>query len=235
MKDTPCPVLFRAVCAVLVLAAFAARANAQIAEKGPLLLQEDFRTHAVYTKELLTLQPGWRVRVAHGKWERTADGVRSTWETGHSPVLVVEGEFGDAVIEVDFRYRREPGRWAACRVSATNAALFPRGYAASVWANTDFDSRGRGLWLENDKWDGPITRVGYAKAKYEPDTWYTLRFELVGANAAVECGDFKVKGSHEKFALPKTSLWLGTGQSAHELRRLRVYAARPKAPPAAVR
>lgn len=86
--------------------------------------------------------------------------MRSFWETGHSPVLVLEGEFRDVVIEVDFRYRREPDKWSACRVSATNPTGFPRRHAASVWANVDFDSRGRGLSMENDRWDGPITRVG---------------------------------------------------------------------------
>lgn len=210
-----------------VAACAATSAVAQIAVKGELLLAENFQRHAVYTKELLPLQDGWRVRVAHGRWERTPDGVRSLWEAGHSPVLVLEGDFRDAVIEVDFRYRREPGKWAACRVSATNPTLFPRGYAASVWANVDFDSRGRGLWLENDQWDGPITRVGYGKAAFEADAWHTLRFELVGDEAAVECAGFKARGRHEKFGLAKSTIWLGTGQSAHELRNLRVYAARP--------
>ena len=213
--------------AALVAVALATGAAAQIAVKGELLLEENFQRHAVYTKELLPVQAGWRVRVAHGKWERTPEGVRSIWETGHSPVLVVEGEFRDVVIEVDFRYRREADKWAACRVSATNPTVFPRGYAASVWANVDFDSRGRGLWLENDKWDGPITRVGYGKAKFEPDTWHTLRFEIVGDEAAVECAGFKARGRHEKFGIPKTTLWLGTGLSSHELKNLRVYAARP--------
>ena len=39
--------------------------------------------------------------MAHGQWTRSAEGVQSTWETGHSPVLVLEGEFGDVIIEVD--------------------------------------------------------------------------------------------------------------------------------------
>ena len=217
--------LFRVAHAIAIGASLVVSAGAQIAEKGALLLAENFQQHAVYTKEPLPLQAGWRVRVAHGKWERSADGVRSIWETGHSPVLVVEGAFGDAVIEVEFRYRREPEKWAACRLSATNPTLFPRGYAASVWANVDFDSRGRGLWLENDKWEGPITRVGYAKAKFEPDRWHTLRLEIIDDEAATSCNGFNARGRHEKFALPKTTIWLGTGQSPHELRNLRVYAA----------
>ena len=204
---------------------FPGAALAQRAIKGELLLEEDFQRHAVYTKERLPLQAGWQVRVAHGQWNRTADGVRSTWEKGHSPVLVVEGEFGDVVIELDFRFRAVPGQWAACRVSATNSTLFPRGYAASVWANSDFRSRGRGFLIENDVWDGPITRVAFKYADYSADTWYTLRIELLGNRVVAECSGVQATGTHDKFGLPKTSLWLATGQSPHDLRRLRVFAA----------
>lgn len=210
------------------LLAAAGSTFAQLAEKGPLLLEENFQRHATYTKEKLPLQSGWTVRVAHGQWTRSTDGVQSTWETGHSPVLVLEGEFGDVIVEVEFRYRAEPGKWAACRVSPTNQVLNPRAYAASVWANVDFKSRAIGLVLEHDEWSpGHITQVSRKLAEFAPDTWHTLRLELIGDRALASCGGVTVHGAHEKFALPKTSLWLGTGQSPHELRRLRVYAARP--------
>lgn len=217
----------RGLALLAALCALSLAARAQPAQKGELLLEEDFRQHAVYTKERLPVKPGWSVRVAHGIWQRSEAGVQSTWEKGHSPVLVYEGSFGDVIIEVDFRYRAEPGKWAACRVSATNPELYPRAYAVSVWANVDFKSRGRGFLIENDVWGGHITRAGYKKADYEPDTWYTLRLEVVGNKAAAECNGIRVTGTHDKFGIPKTSLWLATGMSPHELRNLRVYAAKP--------
>ncbi len=198
--------------------------------KGELLLEENFRTVAVYTKEPQAVKAGWQVRVAHGSWRRSPYGVESHWESGHNPVLVYEGSVGDVIIEVDFRYRAEPGKWAACRLSATNAQLFPRAYAVSVWANGSFNSRARGLLIENDVWSGPITRVAYGRAEYQPDTWYTLRLQLVGNQAVAECNGVRITGTHEKFGLPKTSVWLGTGQSPHELRNLRIYAAVPESP-----
>lgn len=219
--------------AALVGFAGAFTASAQLAEKGPLLLEENFQRHALYTKEKLPLGGGWEVRVAHGIWQRTTDGVQSTWKEGHSPVLVLEGNFGDVVIELEWRYRAEPGKWAACRLSATNPTLFPRGYALSTWANVDFKSRGRGFLLENDVWDGHITRVAYAKADFAPDTWHTYRLESVGDKALASCNGVTVHGTHHRYGMPKTSLWLATGQSPHELRRLRIYAARssPNWPP----
>lgn len=202
------------------------------AEKGALLLREDFQRLAAYTKESQPLAAGWSVRVAHGAWERTPEGVKSHWEKGHNPVLVVEGNFGDVIIEVDYRHEEEPGKWAAYRLCAANRALDPRAYAISIWANASFDSRARGLVMENDQWDGPITQVGYARAKFAPGTWSTLRLEIVGDRATAEINGIRISGEHTKFGLAKTSIWLGTGQSAHEIRDLRVYAAVPTAAPA---
>lgn len=219
----PC---LRRFLAALGLFAGALSVSAQLADKGPLLLEENFQRHATYTKEKLPLQPGWEVRVAHGAWQRTADGVQSTWTTGHSPVLVLEGAFGDVIIELEFRYRAEPDKWAACRISPTNQVLNPRAYAASLWANVNFKSRAIGLVLEHDEWSpGHITQVSRKLADWAPDTWYALRMELVGDTALATSGGVTVHGTFDKFGLPKTSLWLATGTSPHELRRLRIYAA----------
>lgn len=212
---------------VLALAAFAgAHASAQLAQKGALLLEEDFRRYESYTKERLEAAPGWKVRVAHGLWKKTAEGVESTETPGHQPVLVFEGAYGDCVIELEFRYRRgAPGQWAACRVSATNTELHPRAYAASVWANQDYKSRAVGLVLEHDTWSGHVTQVARKMTEFVPDTWYSLRIEIVGDRVLTTCNGVTATGRWESFGLPKNSLWLATGLCPHEVRRLRVYAA----------
>lgn len=215
--------------AVAIAAGGALPARAQMALKGDLLLAEDFRTHAEFTKEKVRLKDGWTARVAHGTWQRSAEGVEVTWATGHQPVLVVEGDFGDAIIELEFRYRAEPDyRWAACRISPTNQVLNPRAYAASLWANIDYKSRAVGLVLEHDEWSpGHITQVNRKMTEFKPDTWHLLRMELVGDKVLATGGGVTVYGTYDKFALPKSSLWLATGLSKHELRRLRIYVARP--------
>lgn len=203
-------------------------ARGQSEARGKILLEEDFRRYATFTKERLPVTEGWQVRANHGRWTRTDEGVRSTWVTGHSPVLVYEGAFHHAIVELDFRFRREPGRWAACRLSATNPQTHPRSYAASVWANADFRSRAVGLVLEHDEWNGPVTQVKRSLTEFEPDTWYTLRMELIGNEVTAACNGKTVKGAHDKFGIPKSSLWIGTGESSHELRRLRIYEASGK-------
>lgn len=221
----PCAAL--GLAALMVLSADAAEPRA-LAEQGALLLAEDFRTADTFTKERRALAPGWQVRIAHGIWRPTAEGVESTETPGHQPVLVLEGAFGDCIIELDFRYRKgSPGQWAACRISATNTVALPRSYASSVWANVDYKSRAVGLVLEHDQWGGHVTQVARKMTEFQPDTWYTLRVEVVGDRVQTACNGVTVTGRWETFGVPKNSLWLATGLSPHELRRLRVYSAKP--------
>jgi hypothetical protein len=223
--------------AALVSLMFAASASAQMAVRGELLLEENFQQYASYTKEPQPVKPGWRVRNSHAEWKRVPDGVQSVWTEGHMPVLVYEGAFRDAIIEVEFKFHQEAGKWVACRVSATNSALNPRAYATSVWANLDNPARPLGMVLEHDEWKpGVITTVENKPASFKPDTWYTLRLEMIGDKVLATCNGVSVYGTHEKFGLPKTGVVLGTGLSPHYLRNFRVYSAtaNPKwTPPAA--
>jgi hypothetical protein len=212
--------------AAVLISSFATASQAQLAIKGELLLEDNFQQHAQYTKQPVELKPGWRALAGHAQWERTPDGVKSIFKEGHMPVLKIEGEFTDAVIEIDFRFTSEADRWSGCRVSTSNPKLLPRAYTASVWANLDNDGRARGLVLEQDTWSpGFITHISRKAAKFEPGTWYTLRLEIVGNAALSTCNGVTVSGKFETFALPKTAISLGVGTTPHELRNLRIYAA----------
>lgn len=208
-----------------------------LALKGKLLFQENFATPTSFTKQLQTIHDGWRVRSAHADWAHTDEGLRSVWTTGHMPVLVYEGNYNDAVIEVDFRFHQEPGKTAGARISACNMEKMPRTYAASIWANSTKKGDPPGLVLETEEWKpNGITVVTNKPADFESDKWYTLRLELIGNKALGSCNGMSVYGTHEKFGLqPKTSVWLTVGTSPHELRNLHVYEALPnpkwKAPP----
>jgi hypothetical protein len=214
--------------ATLASVLLATSASAQMAVKSTLLLDEHFQQYESYTKEPLSVKPGWRVRNSHAAWKRVPDGVQSVWTEGHMPVLVYEGSFGDAIIEVEFKFHQEKGKWVACRVSASNPELNPRAYATSVWANLDNPARPLGMVLEHDEWKpGVITTVDNKPATFDPDRWYTLRLEMIGDKVLATCNGVTVYGTHEKFGLPKTAVVLGTGLSPHYLRALRVYSATP--------
>jgi hypothetical protein len=217
----------RPTLAVLLALAVAAPLSAQLAVKGALLLAEDFRAPAAYTKVFQPAQPGWRARAWHQDWARTPEGgIASTWTSGHMPVLALEGQFTDFIVEFEFRFQKIAGQKAVCRISALNPELDPRAYAVSAWANADSTERPLGLVLERDVWKpGTITTVDRQPAEFASDTWHTMRLEVVGDHALVVCNGVSVSGRHEKFALPKTILAIGTGHSPHEIRGLRVYAA----------
>jgi len=200
--------------------------NKPMAVKGKLLFEDDFKTPMEYTKDFKDVKDGWKVKTAHASWKQTKEGVESVYESGHMPVLVYSGLFQDAVIELDFRFHKEEGKWAACRISPTNPELNPRAYAASVWANSDSKSRALGMVLEHDEWKpGVITTVDTLMATFESGKWYTLRLELVGNYARATCNGVTVYGRHEKFGIPKNSIYLGVGTCKHELRNFRVYEA----------
>jgi hypothetical protein len=116
---------------------------------------------------------------------------------------------------------------AVCRISATNPELNPRACSVSSWVNDNSKECELGLPLEHDEWKpGTITTVGTAPARFQPDVWHAMRLEVVGDQASVTVDGVTVSGSHEKFGLSRTLIAIGTGQSSHELRELRVYEAR---------
>lgn len=216
------------VCYTLISTAQKVDIPEPLAKKGNMILKYDFKTPEVFTKEYQAINNSWQVKTGHASWKRTKEGVESIWESGHMPVLVFNGEFNDAIIEVDFRYQDETDKWSACRISATNPELAPRSYAVSVWANVGSRSRKTGMVLENDEWKpGEITTVDTLMATFTPGKWHTLRLELVGNEARATCNGYAVSGTHVKFGIPKNSIYLGSGTSKHEFRRLRVYEAIP--------
>lgn len=203
-----------------------AAADGQTMRKGRLLLADDFKTPAVYTKEFQPVSDGWRVRAWHGEWVRSAEGIESHWSSGHMPVLAYEGSFDDVIIELEFRYRKVEGQKALCRISATNPELNPRAYSVSSWANENSKERELGVVLEHDEWKpGIITTAGRKPAEFQPETWHRMRLEVWGNQASVTVDGVTVSGSHEKFGLHKTLIAIGTGYSPHEIRKLRVYEA----------
>jgi hypothetical protein len=182
---------------------------------------------ATYNKESQPAQPGWRARTMHQEWARTPEGgIASKWTSGHMPVLALEGSFQDFIAEFEFRYQKIDGQKAVCRVSALNPTLDPRAYAVSAWANADSAERPLGVVLERDVWKpGTITTVAREPATFVSGKWYAMRLEVVGDRALASCNGVTVSGQHEKFALPKTILAIGTGHCPHEIRSLRVYEA----------
>ena len=217
------------------IAVATADVHAQMALKGKLLFADDFKTLTNYTSRPQPVADGWTVKVAHSNWRKTSDGVQSVWRGGHMPVLEFDCEqpFSNAVIEVEFRFHRDPAststnNGAACRISPTNFKLNPSAYAASVWANMDSKDRQPGMVLEHDEWKpNGITTVDRKPLSLKPDKWYRVRMELIGNAVLATCNGVTVYGTFEKFGLPKTAVPLGSGFCVHDFRRFRIYEATP--------
>lgn len=218
---------FQILLGLLSVFFFAAESHGQMAVKGRLLLADDFKTPAEYIIEKWQpLRDGWRMRAWHGSWRRTSEGIESGWETGHNPNLAYEGSFTNAVIELEFRFHKEPGKTAYIQINATNLQLDPNAYSVSAWANVDAPQRPVGLLLEHQGWASQgFTIVANQTAAIEPDKWYSMRLEMIDDYALISCNGVTIVGRHDKFGLPKTLLAIGVGYCPHELRNLRVYEA----------
>lgn len=200
-----------------------------MALKGKLLLADNFNTLKEYTKEFQTIQEGWRVKIWHGTWTPTSEGIESGWVTGHNPVFVYEGLFKDVIIEVDFCFEKEdnPAKQAYCRLNPMSRELDPQAYCISTWVNGNNKARPKGVILEHEIWNEGYTSVAAKMAVFKPDTWYTMRLEVIGDYAVVSCNGVSAAGSYDNFGLPKNMLTIGVGKCKHLLRNLRIYEALP--------
>ena len=218
----------RILLCVALCATFSLAARAQVALKGKLLLAEDFKSLAEYNRESQPVQEGWRVKVWHGAWTRTEEGLKSTWVSGHNPVIVYEGKTQDVIIELEFRFQEEPGKNAYCRIGPMARELDPKAYTVSMWANANSKARPPGVVLEHEEWRTQgYTSVSTKIATLAPNVWHTMRLEVLGDYAMATCGGVTAQGAYSKFALPKPMIAIGVGHATHELRALRIYEALP--------
>ena len=79
--------LFVQLASGFVIAAATADAHAQMALKGKLLFEDDFKTPTNYTSHPQPVADGWTVKIAHSNWKKTGVNVQSVWPGGHMPVL----------------------------------------------------------------------------------------------------------------------------------------------------
>ena len=210
----------------------------QMAVKGKILLDENFQKYAEYSKdetphwtdfnvESYVLNDAWKVKAWHGIWKRNAEGVQSTWISGHGPVLAFEGDFRDVVIEYDFRYHKEEGKKMVCRIMVINFDIYPDAYAGAAWANANSPERDLGIVLENDLWAKGITKIANQMCSFNENQWYTMRFEIIGNKALVNCNGITLYGTSVKFDIPKKMIALGTSDCPCDIRNFKVYEATP--------
>jgi hypothetical protein len=202
-----------------------------LAQKGRLLLQDDFKQPAVYTKEYQQVAPGWMVKAWHQEFIHLPQGgIESKWTTGHNPVLAYECHVKDVVVEVEFKFEKDalPANNGYLRVNFLNRELFPKAYSVSTFVNGGTKGRPLGLTLENEQWRSQgYVAVQSRYTEIKPETWYKVRLEVIGDYAVLTCNGTSVSGSNPTFALPKTMFTLAVGKIKHQLRNLRIYEATP--------
>lgn len=236
----PLPFPFIAACLAFVFSA--SSADAQLAQRGSLLLEEDFATGPFERKKWSPLRDtGWKVMTSFGDWTKTEAGIQSVHNSdhGHGPVLAFEPPeaLSDAVLELEFRFLEKAGQKESVRIAVDNRDSIAKGHVCSAWANWTNDFVPTGVTLEHIRKEGVLPKpskkagqfrdtrviIGNAPANYEAGKWYSLRLEIVGDRAlAAVSNSVTVNGRLDRFATPKTRVSLTLGSSPHEIRAFRV-------------
>jgi len=107
--------LFRIALGAFLLIPFSRPTSAEpsglLAEKGPLILSDDF-TKAPTDRKAHDISEGWQRRVSFGNWTPIKGGglkAVNVPEDDHGPVLVYMGTLKDVIIECEFRLPEKDG------------------------------------------------------------------------------------------------------------------------------
>ncbi len=191
-----------------------------IAERGELLLSEDF-SKPVETAKAQKGKPataGWRLRP--GKWE-FADGAMTGTEQKedhHGAVARFPVAFKDVVIQYDVRLD-------GCRVT-TLSLNDAKEHVCRVLIN----KAGFTAQKDDHDHDGPDKAEVFGKAALpiQEGVWKTVVLEVVGNEMCAHIDGMTVKGSHELIGTDKANFGFTVAGEGASFRNLKVWEAKAK-------
>ncbi|MCP4886109.1 MAG: hypothetical protein GY904_05800 [Planctomycetaceae bacterium] len=208
-----------------------------LAERGLLIFDDDGRSPRG-GKATTMFDNGVKLRAGAGAWQRVAktNDWRSTWtkELGHTPVVSYRGfQASDLIVEVTFRYGPIIETWQdQCFRIAADDRPKVTGHIVSAWANPNNDFIESGFLLQHickspDKEILEDLLLDHQPITIQPNIWYTAILEVVGDEALFRMGDHVAYAKANHLRLPKNLVSLTFGTAWHEIRRVRVWHAKP--------
>lgn len=209
-----------------------------LATRGKLILDDD-GSQDRGGKTVATFAAGAKLRAGAGAWQR-AEPKSSVWQStwkpgmGHTPVAAYQGfEADNLVIEVTFRYGVMTEDWHShCfRIAADNRPTVT-GHIISAWANPNNDFIETGFLLQHIRKQPDKTIIedllfDRQPLRIVPEVWYTATLEIVGDEALFRMGDHLAYAKAEQIRIPKNLLSLTLGKTWHEIKRVRIWHAKP--------
>ena len=208
-----------------------------LAERGVLIFEDDGR-RARGGKLITMFDNAVKLRAGAGTWQRVANtnDWRSTWTKGlgHTPVVSYRGfQANDLIVEVTFRYGPMIETWhnQCFRIAADDRPKVT-GHIVSAWANPNNDFIESGFLLQHIR-KSPKKEIlqdlllDHQPISIEPNIWYTAILEVVGDEALFRMGDHVAYAKANQLRLPKNLVSITLGTARHEIRRVRVWHAKP--------
>ena len=187
-------------------------------------------------KKKVALTNGSSLRAWTGSWKKNESAWRSTWSKGmgHTPVIGYDiPPLRDLIVEMTFRYGpiMEPSQHQCFRITLDNRDLYT-GHVLSAWANPNNDFIEQGFLLQHiskqpDKTIISDLLLDHQPIAIEPEVWYTATLEVVGDETLFRMGDHLAYARSESLKVEKIKVALTLGTTWHEVKRVRVWEARP--------
>lgn len=226
--DTPRKI----VCSLLIaLLGTALSGYAQnLANKGELILSDPFEG-SLGKGELVDIQDGWKRRVSFGDWTRRADGsvtAENVPEDGHGPVLTLIAPVRDIIIECEFQIPDTPKKDRHFRIFLDHPDY--RGHTIQSTANVSSVFRPVGLTLQHisKKDDAQKTIIqdiefGPTPIELKPNTWYKMRFDIVGNKAWTVVNGVSLYGRNKVLHVEKNKIGLNPGMAGGRIRNFNAW------------
>ena len=182
-------------------------------------------------KKLVAIGDGWQRRVSFGAWTLRSDGsvtAENVPVDRHGPVLTYIAPVRDLIIECEFKIPASPKANRHFRIFLDHADY--SGHAIQSTANISSVFRPVGLTLQHiSKTKDAEKRVikdiefGPAKLELNPDTWYKMRFEVVGDKAWTLVNGVSLQGQNKVIDVEKSKIGLNPGISGGSIRNFKVW------------
>lgn len=196
---------------------------ATIAERGKVLMQEDFAHPVPSLADKTAGKKAGRWRVYSGQWECVNGGLRGEQlpTDGRSAFVLCPLALGDAVIQFDVRF--DGARQVMFRVQDA----VPEHICRVVIRPDQFTAQ-----KDDHDHAGPDTAVSFGSAplSLKQGDWSTVLVEIKGSTMATTIGGKTITGTHPLIAAAKASIDLVVTGKAASFRNICVWEAKPRNP-----
>ena len=201
-----------------------------LAIKGELILSDPFQG-SLEKKTLVELKDGWQRRVSFGDWAVKEDGSVTAVnipEDGHGPVLTLIAPVKDIVIECEFQIPSSPQKDRHFRIFLDH--LDYAGHTIQSTANLSSTFRPVGLTLQHISKERNAQKTlikdiefGPKEIELKPNTWYTMRLDVVGDKAWTRVNGVTLYGRNPVLDVEKSKIGLNPGMAGGTIRNVRAW------------